>query len=61
MAHEDDKITYNALLKARDAFIKYIEDRDLDSAYWDTVFTAYILDGEFKRQRKVTIEEEVKE
>ncbi len=51
-----------ALVKAREAFTKYLEDLGNDPAYFDIRFTAWLLDSNFeKRLEKIEIEQEIKE
>ena len=52
-----DEETLKALNKAVEAFYKYLDDEDLDGAYWDVMFTAYELDKEFNRWKRATVEE----
>ena len=58
MLEED---TLKALNKAIEAFYKYLADEGLDGAFWDIEFTAYELDNELNRWRRVTFEEGLKE
>ena len=57
-----DQITLEALIKARGAFDKYLEDYGYDPAFWDTRFTAWQVDSSLsQRLRKFEIEGEVKD
>ena len=55
-----DRLTCDALRKAVAAFYDCIKKDGLDGAYWDVEFTAFELDNEFNRWKRVTIEENFK-
>ena len=56
------EVTASALMAAKRAFEAYLDSLNLDAAYWDTRFTAWLLDCNFERRlEKVEIEGEVKE
>jgi len=58
----EDEITYQALLKAKDAFYKFLNKKGYDGAYWDIIFNAYLVSTDLEhRLRRFTIEEEYKE
>ncbi len=57
-----EEMAMEALISARDAFLKYFEDEGCDAAYWDYRFTAWVVDADFTtRLTRVEIEHEVKE
>lgn len=66
MNNEEKEETFDGailegLLKARDAFEKYLEDCGYDSAYADIRFTAWVVDSGFTtRLRRMEIEGELK-
>ena len=64
MNQDEDKIRYvdtiKALAKAEERFHEILEKESYDSAYWDIEFTAYLLNNDFKRIKRVTLEREIK-
>ena len=64
MNQDEDKIRYvatmKALAEAEEVFHEVLEKESYDSAYWDIEFTAYLLDNDFKRIKRVTLEGEIK-
>jgi len=58
----DEELTMRALVAAKDAFNKTLEDAGVDGAFWDFRFTAWIVDSAFTtRLTKIELEHEVKE
>ena len=58
----EEEITALALLHAKEAFQKYLEDEGYDAAYWDIRFTAWRVDAGFEnRLSRFEIESEIKE
>ena len=50
-----DKITFQALLKARKAFERYIAKHGYDPCYWRIDFKATILSEDFKPLRTISL------
>ena len=61
MDNELDYIGMQALFHARKAFRDYVEAEGFDPAYYDILFTAYVVDSNFeKRLARIEIEDELK-
>jgi len=50
-----DKLTFQALLKARKAFEKHIEEQGYEFGYWKINFKATILNEDYKPLRTISI------
>lgn len=60
-ALEDDErkeITFQALLKAKEAFVKYLKEEGYEPAYWKTDFKAIILTTNFTPLRTIELTDE---
>ena len=53
------EITAKALEKAKEAFQECLSELGYDPGYWNIKFIAWLLTNDFKRYKKIEIEEEI--
>ena len=52
---EDELVLCKAMLKAKEAFDKYLDKQGLDAAYFSLYLTGYILDDSFRKLKEISM------